>query len=227
MTAPDGAAPTPGSLRDRLRAIPVFAGELPDLDPATAPDDPVTLFLTWLDDAIAAGVREPHAMTVATAGPDGAPSSRVVVLKDVVDGALQLATDARSGKAQDLTANPQVALGFWWSPLGRQVRIEGRARVLGAAESAADFLARSPASRAAALAVRPGELLGSREELRVAIADAERLVAADPDLVLPEWQVWEVVPHRVELWQGRADRAHTRLVYRSVDGVWERGLVWP
>jgi pyridoxamine 5'-phosphate oxidase len=160
----------------------------------------------------------------------------VVVLKDLVDGAWQFATDARSRKAQDLAANPAVSLSFYWREQGRQVRLAGRARTLGARASAADFLARSPASRAAALATRPGEPLGSTAELDRAMADARARVERDPSAVLEEWVLVEVVPDEVEFWQGDPRRAHVRVVYRrsadggaggTADAVWERSLIWP
>lgn len=223
---PDDAS---ADLRRTLRRLPALAGDLPVLDPAALPDDAVAAFLGWLRDALDAGVPEPHAVTVSTVDRAGRPSSRVVVLKDVDEhGRWLFATDRRSGKARDLEAHPAVALAFYWQPLGRQVRVSGTAVALDAQACAADFLARSPASRAAAFATRPGETLPGIEVLHAAMDDARAHVAAEPGAVLADWVVYAVVPEEVELWQGSGSRAHQRVVYRRADGGgWTRDLVWP
>lgn len=215
------------SLRERLRALPTLTGTAPDVDPAAVPADPVDLFVAWLEAAVVAGVPEPHAVTIATADPDGRPSSRVVVLKDVRDGGWEFATDARSRKARDLARNPQAAASFYWPLQARQVRLTGTVTVLGPQACAADFLARSPGSRAAALAARPGEPLSGPEELTRATAAALRRVEVEPDTVLGEWVVYALRPDEVEFWQGDPGRAHTRVVYRRVGGAWTHQLVWP
>lgn len=215
------------SLRARLRRIPALAGDLPTFDPGAAPEDPVELFLAWFEEALEAGVAEPHAVTIATADADGTPSARIVVLKDVRDGCLEFATDARSAKVRDIAQRPQVAASFYWQPQGRQVRMVGTATVLDAAASAADFLARSPASRAAALATLPGEPLPDVAALESAMHRARALVDEAPETVLAEWVVVSIRPHTVEFWQGDPRRAHVRLVYRRVDGAWSQELVWP
>jgi len=214
-------------LRALLRSLRVFEGPLPDFDPDDVPGRPDELFVRWLREAAAAGVREPHAMTVATADADGRPTSRVVILHDVADGAWRFATDSRSRKATDLAANPRVALSFYWREQGRQVRLAGTARRLDAGAAAADFAARSPGSRAAGLATRPGEPLGSVAEMATAMAGARARVEREPGTVLPQWVVVDVVPDEVEFWQGDPGRAHTRVVYRRGGAGWERGLVWP
>ncbi|WP_454051449.1 pyridoxine/pyridoxamine 5'-phosphate oxidase [Cellulomonas sp. Marseille-Q8402] len=213
--------------RDLLRSLPALTGDLPEVDPYALPADPVQAFEGWLADAVAARVPEPHAVLLATTGPDGAPSARVVLLTDVADGAWVFATDARTAKSRDLAADPRAALTSYWQPLGRQVRVAGRARALDAAACAADFLSRSPSSRAAALASRPGEPLLSVGELSDAVVEARVRVDREPGLVLPTWQLWAVEPEEVELWQGVSDRAHLRVRYVRVDGRWDRHLDWP
>jgi pyridoxamine 5'-phosphate oxidase len=217
----------PTSVRDLLRTLRVFDGDLPVLAADDVAPTPEAMFVRWLREAAAAGVREPHAVTVATADADGRPSARVVVLHDVRDGAWLFATDARSRKATDLAANPRAALSFYWREQARQVRLAGPVRSLGAEASAADFLARSPASRAAGLATRPGEPLPSAAVLRAALADARHRVERDPGTVLPEWVLYAVVPDEAEFWQGDPQRAHTRVVYRRGEDGWTSGLVWP
>ncbi len=136
-----------------LRGLEVFPAELPEFDVRSAPGDPVTLFLRWLAAAVRDKVLGPHAMTLATADAAGRVSSRVLICKDVDDdGRWYFASDAESVKGRDLAANPCAAASFYWPQHGRQIRISGEAASTGSQASAADFLARPPAARAAALA---------------------------------------------------------------------------
>ncbi len=210
------------TLRQTLRDLPALAGPLPPFDVTAAAGDPVEQFLRWFADAVAAGVPEPHAMTLSTAGP----TARVLLCKDVRDGAWEFATDGRSAKAQAIERDDAVALTFWWQPLGRQVRITGNAAPCAPEVSAEDFRSRSVASRAAALAARPGQV-AEPGEVVAALEAAERRLADDPGLVLPTWTVYRVVPAEVEFWQGRTDRAHVRLVYVRTDRDWERRVLFP
>lgn len=220
------SASTP-SLRDRLRRVPAFGADLPTFDADAVPADPHALFTEWVLGAVDAGVAAPQAMTLSTRGTDGSVSARVVMVTDVTAEGWHFATDARSRKVQDLTADPAAAASFFWPAVARQVLVTGRARPLGAAASATDFLRRSPASRGAALGTRPGEPLGSHAELLEAIAEGTARADADRDLVLPEWQTWVVVPEAVEFWQGNPERAHVRLVYRRESTGWTRTRLWP
>lgn len=219
--------PTRPTTRDLLRSLPALTGDLPEVDPYGLPADPVQAFEAWFADAVAAGVPEPHSVLLATADADGTPSARVVLLTDVVDGAWVFATDARTAKSRELAANPRAALTFYWQPLGRQVRVTGRARALDAAACAADFLRRSPSSRAASLASRPGDPLASAGELADAVLEARVRVDREPGLVLPTWQLWAVRPEEVELWQGVSDRTHLRVRYTRAGDRWDRRLDWP
>lgn len=151
------------SLRTRLRALPDFPADLPRFDPDTAPADPADLFLAWLEEALAAGVRQPHAFSLATVGSGGVPSSRMLILKDLDDDGWQFATARTSRKGRELTENPRAALNFYWSELGRQVRVVGSVVELSADASARDWAER-PAADAAGnpawqlYAVRPTEV---------------------------------------------------------------------
>lgn len=130
------------SLRDRLRALPAFAAELPEFDPATAPDRADELFLQWLEHALAHGVLQPHACTLSTAGPTGHVTARTLILKDLVDGAWVFAGARSTRKGIDLAANPSAALTFYWPELGRQVRVTGEVEELPSEVAAADWAAR-------------------------------------------------------------------------------------
>ena len=151
------------SLRSRLRALPDFPEDLPAFDPATAPADPGALFLAWLDVALAAGVRQPHAFSLATVAASGAPSSRMLILKDLDEDGWQFATARTSRKGRELTENPRAAMNFYWSELGRQVRVVGAVVELSAEASARDWAERPAADAAPNLAwqlyaVRPTEV---------------------------------------------------------------------
>lgn len=134
--------------RSLLRSLPSLTGEPPPLDPHALPEDPVALFLDWLEGARRAGVPEPHAMTVSTVDPSGVPDARVLVLKDVDQSGWAFASTRTSVKGGQLTACPHAALTFWWQPLMRSVRVRGPVVEASPAESLADLRARSAAAQA-------------------------------------------------------------------------------
>ena len=217
-----------GSMREVLRGIEVFPADLPEFDVQAAPDDPVTLFLAWLAAAVRDKVLGPHAMTLATADAAGRVSSRVLICKDVdEDGRWYFASDADSEKGRDLNANPRAAASFYWPSQGRQIRVGGTAVPAGSEASAADFLARPPASRAAALAGPQSGPLAGLAELDAAFRRSAARVDADPGLVAPGWTLYALTADRVEFWQADHQRRHIRLEYRREGGAWARGLLWP
>jgi pyridoxamine 5'-phosphate oxidase len=221
------AAEPPG-LRELLRAQRVFPDRMPEFDPHAAPADPVTLFQRWLEAAVEDAVPAPHAMTLATADDQGRPSSRVLICKDVDgEGRWYFASGAASGKGRDLAVNPRAALSFWWPQQGRQIRVRGTAAPAGRKASAADFLARPPASRAEALIGRQSEPLDDLAELDRAFQEAQARVGADPGLVAPEWTLYALTAEEAEFWQGDLDRRHVRLRYRRAGSAWTRQLLWP
>jgi pyridoxamine 5'-phosphate oxidase len=215
-------------MRDTLRALPVFPAELPVFDTRSAPEDPVTLFLTWLRDAVRDNILGPHAMTLATADSAGHVSSRVLLCKDVDEaGRWYFASSADSMKGRELAASPRAALSFYWPQHGRQIRIRGTAAAMGSQASAADFLARSPASRAEAMPGRQSEPLDDPAELDQALRRAQAEIAANPGLVAPAWTVYGVSADDVEFWQADHERRHIRLRYQRTAGGWTRHLLWP
>jgi pyridoxamine 5'-phosphate oxidase len=131
-----------------LRELPSLTGEAPPLDVRDVPADPVVLFRELLADAVARGVAEPHAMTLATVDAEGMPDARTLILKDVGEHGWAFAGHLRSAKAAQLAAHPAAALSFWWQSLMRAVRVRGRVLQASADEASADLAARSPAARA-------------------------------------------------------------------------------
>jgi pyridoxamine 5'-phosphate oxidase len=217
-----------GKMRDMLRGVPVFPAELPELDVRSAPGDPVTLFLAWLAEAARDGILGPQVMTLATADAAGNVSSRVLICSDVDEGGRwYFASDSASVKGRDLAANPRAAASFYWPQHGRQVRLSGAAASAGRQASTADFLARPPAARAAALAGPQSEPLASPDELAEAFRRSAAEVEANPGLVAPGWTRYALAADTVEFWQADHQRRHRRLRYQRAAGAWVTRLLWP
>ena len=170
--------------------------------------DPLAVFHEWFEEARAAGVEAPEAMTVATADADGRPSARMLLLKSADERGFTFFTGYESRKGRELAENPRAALVFYWRPLGRQVRVEGTVRRLPEEESDAYWATRPPRSRAAAAASRQSQPIAGRDELE---AEFQRLLPGD-EVPRPErWGGYVLEPDAIELWQHRDDRLHERV----------------
>ena len=181
--------------------------------------DPIAMVARWLDEAVAAGLPEPTAMVLATVDPDGGPSARTVLLKGLDERGFVFYTHHTSRKGVALAAEPGCALLFPWHPMQRQVRVEGVAERLADDEVAAYFASRPRGSRIGAHASPQSQVVGGRDELDEWYAEADARFGEDVP-VPDSWGGYLVRPVLVELWQGRPNRMHDRLVYRRVADGW-------
>ena len=184
--------------------------------------DPIVAFLGWLGAARLAGLHEPNAMVVSTVSAEGAPSSRMSLLKTVDADGFVFFTNYRSAKAIDLTDNPRCALLLPWHPLERQVRIEGVATKVAATESDAYFATRPRGSQIGAWASPQSQVVPDRDYLAERYASAaERFPDDTPVPRPPHWGGYRVRPHVIEFWQGRPGRMHDRLRFvRNSEDFW-------
>ena len=200
--------------------------EKDELDESASAADPLDQFRRWFDQALSAQLPEPNAMTLATVGTDGRPSTRIVLIKGFDARGLVWYTNYQSRKGQELALHPVAALQFHWVELERVVRIEGRVELTSAEESDAYYASRPLDSRLGAWASPQSQVIASRAVLVAGAAKAAARHALQPPRP-PHWGGYRLLPERWEFWQGRKSRLHDRLRYRLDGGAWVRERLAP
>lgn len=191
----------------------ILGGE--DLGP-----DPIAAFERWFADAKRAGLPAPETMTLATATPEGRPSARIVLLKQVDARGFVFFTNYESRKAEELERNPFAALVFYWEPLTRQVRVEGRVERISPAESDAYFRTRPRGSRIGAIASPQSRPVPDRAFLERRYREVDAAYPGEQVPRPPHWGGYRVVPERIEFWLGAEHRFHERVCFERAGSVW-------
>jgi pyridoxamine 5'-phosphate oxidase len=198
------------------------------LDENEMQDDPIVEFDNWFQQAIAFELEIPNAMVLATVSHEGKPSARYVLLKSFDQDGFVFFTHSVSIKGQHIESNPSAALVFYWAPIHRQVRIEGRVEMVDDKEADEYFASRPHGSRVSVWAADQSSVIESREFMEKRVAELEQKYA-DGDVPRPEtWVGYRVVPENLEFWQGRENRLHDRVHY-SCDskGKWNKTRLAP
>jgi pyridoxamine 5'-phosphate oxidase len=197
------------------------------LDASSCAAEPMTQLRRWLDEALAAHLPEPNAMTLATVGADARPSSRVVLIKDLDLRGPVWFTNYDSRKGRQLAGNPFASLQFHWVELERVVRIEGAVEKVSAEQSDAYFASRPLDSRIGAWASPQSQPIDGRSSLLANAARYGLQFGLNPPRP-PHWGGYRLLPDRVEFWQGRPSRLHDRILYlRDSVGAWQKSRLAP
>ncbi len=184
--------------------------------------NPLTQFEIWFQEAMNAEVPEPNAFALATSGPLGIPSARIVLLKGVDRDGFVFYTNYKSDKAKDIAYNSHVGMCFLWHELERQVRVIGRAAKVSREESEIYFHSRPRESQIGAWVSPQSDEIASRDVLDQKLAEVTAKYENDEIIPLPDhWGGYRIIPEEIEFWQGRPNRLHDRILYHNLEGYWK------
>jgi pyridoxamine 5'-phosphate oxidase len=217
--SPPSMSPSIADLRQDYRQQALLETE--------ADPDPMQQFRWWFDQALAADLLEPNAMTLATVDATGQPSARMVLLKGLESGGFDFFTNYNGRKGQELATNTKAALVFWWGDLERQVRIEGTVAPITAAESDAYFHSRPIGSQLGAWASPQSQVIADRQVLETRLAEVKAQYEGQEIPRPPHWGGYRLTPHAIEFWQGRSNRLHDRLLYTRTGNTWQQVRLAP
>lgn len=213
-------------IRKVIKQSKTLAGPFPPFNIENTAAYPYDLFMEWFQIAIDNGVHEPHSMILSTTDSNGYPDARVLIIKDVDQHGWYFASSSESEKGKQIEHNPNVALTFYWSEIGRQVRIRGKAVKMDQEACTQDFLKRGTVARAIALLGKQSTIMNQQQEADEAIRKQMAILQEHPDLVYPAWTLYRTVPEEVEFWQAQEDRNHIRLKYYFEKDHWLKHLLW-
>lgn len=206
-------------LREEYEAEGLTEGEMAD--------DPFTQFELWFSGVVAAGVHEPNAFVLATVDPDGTPSARALLMKDMSPDGIVFYTGLESRKSRALEANPRAAATFVWTPLHRQIRFEGSVTRVDDATADSYFATRPRGAQIAAHASHQSRVVERREELDARFSQLSSEYG-DGEIPRPDhWGGWRLAPGSVEFWQGRPNRFHDRVRYVRERTEWRKERLAP
>ena len=193
----------------------------------TKQENPIDLFTAWFEEAKQCGLREPTAMCLSTSSPAGVPSSRMVLLKAVDNRGFVFYTNLGSQKAHEIDANPNVALNFYWMPIGKQVRVGGIAERVTDAEADAYFASRDRQSQIGAYASKQSQPLEGYLELERRAAEYALKFGVGKVPRPQFWSGYRIVPSRIEFWMEKPFRLHERLQYQRTETGWATTWLFP
>lgn len=189
--------------------------------------NPIKQFDQWFTEAVAAEIREPNIMTLATADRSGKPNARIVLMKGFDENGFVFYTNYLSTKGKELRKNPQACLVFFWESLERQVRIEGKVEKLSKEVSEKYFHSRPKESQLGAIVSPQSQIIADRKVLALKL---DELTVAYKDKTIPKpahWGGYIVKPTSIEFWQGRTSRLHDRIKYDLINGKWQTNRLAP
>jgi len=195
---------------------------LSTLDEKTINKNPIEQFKKWMNESLECSVLEPTAMTLSTVSKQGRPTSRVVLLKEIDGNNFVFYTNLQSSKGKEMLENPYCCLNFFWPELERQVRIEGKAKVIADEKSNVYFKSRPRESQIGAWVSNQSSKIADRLTLENKFKETEKKFHAQSEINKPEqWGGFEVSPFKIEFWQGRQSRLHDRILFTQVNKSWE------